>query len=171
MSKKDQNVVIGFFANEAAAQAAIESLKSWDKASQDIQLGAVGTITKEGDKVKTHVGRTTGKGASTGAVVGIIGGVLSGGATLVGGALTGGVLGGVIGTFFKKSLHLTKEEIQSLGAELDAGQVAVVVTCDGFEVEGTSEQLKSAGGRVRTYTVPEEALSEAAQAMGPAEEV
>jgi len=170
MSKKDQNVVIAFFADEDAAKKAIEALKGWDKASKDIKLGAIGTLTKKGDKVKTHVGRRTGSGVSTGAILGIIAAVLSGGATLVAGAVTGGFWGGILGTFFKKSLHLTKEEIQSLDAELDAGKAAVVVTCDDFEVEGTSEQLASAGGTVKTYTVPAEAIEEASQAIEEAGE-
>jgi hypothetical protein len=59
------------------------------------------------------LGRKTGKGAKTGAIIGIIAAVLSGGATLVGGIVAVAVGGGVLGTFFKNSLHLTKEEIQS----------------------------------------------------------
>jgi hypothetical protein len=42
----------------------------------------------------------------------------------------GGATGGVVGAFMKKSTHLTKEEIAQIGAELDAGRVAVVATCD-----------------------------------------
>ena len=158
----NENVVIGFFDGQGPADSAIEALKSWDKANDEIKLGAIGTIAKEGDKVKTHVGRKSGKGAAVGATIGVIGAVLSGGATLIGGAVAMGALGGVLGAFFKKSLHLNKEEIESIGLELDGGKVAVVVSCDDFEVEPTGEQLKNAGGTVRSYTIPEEALSEAA---------
>jgi uncharacterized membrane protein len=161
---KDQNVVIAFFASEEAANDASDLLKKWDKANNDIQLGAVGTIYKKDDKIKTKVGHKTGSGARTGAILGIIAGVLSGGITLVGGAVAGGAGGGILGSFFKKSLNLNKEEIASLGAKLDAGQVALVVTCDDNEVEGVSAQLKDSGGTLNTFTVPEEALDEAAKA-------
>jgi uncharacterized membrane protein len=161
---KDQNVVIAFFASEEAANEASDLLKKWDKANKDIQLGAVGTIYKKDDKIKTKVGHKTGSGARTGAILGVIAAVLSGGITLVGGVVAGGAGGGILGSFFKKSLNLNKEEIASLGAKLDAGQVALVVTCDDNEVEGVSAQLRDSGGTLTTYTVPEEALDEAAEA-------
>jgi uncharacterized membrane protein len=161
---KDQNVVIAYFASEEAANSAIDILKNWDKASKDIQLGAIGTMYKKDGKVKTKVGRKTGGGARTGAILGIIAGVLSGGITVVGGAVAGGAGGGILGSFFKKSLHLSKEEIAAMGEKLDAGNVAVVVTCDDSEVEGASAQLRDAGGTLTTFTVPEEALDEAAAA-------
>jgi hypothetical protein len=82
----------------------------------------------------------------------------------------GGALGGITGAFFHKSLHLTKEEIEQLGTELDAGRVAVVVTCDDVEVGPTSQQLTSSGGTVRSYAVPTEALEETAAAIEAAPE-
>jgi hypothetical protein len=94
--------------------------------------------------------------------------VLSGGATLVAGALAGGIFGGVAGAFLKKSMHLTKEEIQSIGNELEGGKVALVVTCDDFEVEPTSEQLRLAGGVIQTYTIPAEVVEEASRAIDEA---
>ena len=158
-------VIVATFGDESAADQAVKALKSWDKASDEIKLGAVGTIYKKDDKIKTHVGRKTGKGAKVGAAVGVIAAVLSGGITLVGGVISGGVLGSVAGAFFKKSLHLTTGEIEAIGAELDAGRVAVVVTCDEDEAEPTRAQLTAAGGSVKTYLVPPELLSETAAAM------
>ena len=38
----DHQVVLGIFPNEAAADAAVESLKSWDQATDEIKLGAIG---------------------------------------------------------------------------------------------------------------------------------
>ena len=49
---KNDHVVIAFFASEAAANTAIDGLKAWDKANDHMKLGAIGTISKEGDKVK-----------------------------------------------------------------------------------------------------------------------
>ena len=62
---KNENVVVAIFPNQVAADQAIDGLKSWDQASADIKLGAIGTIVKEGDKVKTHVGHKTGRGAAS----------------------------------------------------------------------------------------------------------
>jgi outer membrane lipoprotein SlyB len=166
MSKdKNDHVLIALFGNEDAANQAIVFLKDWDLASDDIKLGAIGTITKQGDKVKTNVGRKTGKGAKVGAVLFVASAVLSGGGTLVASAATGAAAGGVAGSFFKKSTNLTKEEIQQLGTKLEVGHIAVIVTCDEDEMEATSAKLSDAGGQVQSYAVPAEALDEATQAV------
>ena len=46
---KNDNVVITFFANDAAAQEAIDGLKVWDKSNDHMKLGAIGVISKDGD--------------------------------------------------------------------------------------------------------------------------
>lgn len=157
----NENVVIGFFADKDAADDAIDGLKKWDKANDHIKFGAIGTITKDGDKVKTHVGRKTGKGALIGAGVGVIAAVLTGGASILGTT----VLGGALGAFFKNSTGLTKDDIQAIGDELDAGKVAVMVPCDEWEIESAEEFLKASHATVRTYKVPTEALAAAAPAV------
>ena len=48
---KNDVVLIAFFADEAAAEKAIDELKLWDKNYDHIKLGAIGTISKEGDKI------------------------------------------------------------------------------------------------------------------------
>jgi len=166
--KENEHAVIAIYASEDAANSAIDALKSWDKANDDVKLGAIGTISKHGDKIKTHVGRKTGKGAKVGATVGVIAGVLSGGITLVGGAVAGAALGGVLGSFFKKSVGLTKEDIAQMGADLDAGRVAVVVACDENEVGPTSDQLREKGGTVRSYSMPAGTMQETAAAIDEA---
>jgi len=167
----NQNIhaVIAIFAGKAAAEQAIDALKRWDGANADIKLGAIGTITKEGDKVRTHVGRMTGKGTTVGAIIGVIAVVLSSGLTIVGGAVGGAALGGVVGTFMKQSLNLTEQEIQAIGAELDAGKVAVLVACDAYEIEGATAQLSNAGGAIRVYTISQDALAEVGQAVAVAD--
>ena len=166
---KNEHAVVAIFDNSAAADAAIDSLKSWDKANDEIKLGAIGVISKDGDKVKTQTGRKGGSGAKAGAIVGVIAGVLSGGVTLIGGALAGALGGGVLGSFFKKSIALSKEEIAQIGAELDAGRVAVVVACDDNEVEATSAQLAQAGGKVTNYAMPAGTLEATAEAIDAVE--
>ncbi len=166
---KNEHAVVAIFDNSAAADAAIGTLQNWDKANDEIKLGAIGVISKEGDKVKTHTGRKGGSGAKAGAIVGVIAGVLSGGVTLIGGALVGALGGGVLGSFFKKSIALSKEEIAQIGAELDAGRVAVVVACDDNEVEATSAQLAQAGGKVTNYAMPAGTLEATAEAIDAVE--
>lgn len=160
LKNENDNVVIAFFADRATADEAVDGLKTWDKINENFDLGAIGFITKEDDKIKTHVGRKTGKGAAIGAAVGIIGAVLTGGVSLI--ATTVG--GGVLGHFFKKSLNLTPEEIVQIGQELEGGRVAVVVLCDDFEIPLVTEYLQGSRGTVRTYKVSQEALAEAAAA-------
>jgi hypothetical protein len=157
---ENDNVVIAFFADQAAAEEATKGLKIWDKVNENFDLGTIGMIRKQGDKIKTQVGRKTGKGAAIGAAVGVIGAVLTGGASLI--ATTVG--GGVLGHFFKKSMSLTPEEIVQIGQELDGGRVAVVVLCDDFEIPLVTEYMEGSKGTVRTYKVPGEALAEAASA-------
>lgn len=166
MSKdKNEQVLVALFADRHAAEMASELIKGWDEANDDIKLGAIGTIAKEDGKVKTRVGHKTGRGAGVGAVVGIIAGVLTGGIALIPAAVGGGALGGVIGRFMKQSLHLTKEEIALIGQALDAGRVALVVTCDDYEVEPTRKQLAAAGGTVASFQVPSDAIEQALAGM------
>jgi uncharacterized membrane protein len=69
------------FADEAAADAAVEQIKAWDKASDDVKLGAIGVLVKdEKGKIKTHkVGPRKTKG---GAILGVLLGIVSGGVTV-----------------------------------------------------------------------------------------
>ena len=160
----NDQVVIAFFPSVEEAERAAEALKKWDDANDDVKLGAVGTISKDGDKVKTQLGRKTGKGLAVGAVLGVVAAAL-GPVGLIGGAIAGGALGGVVGSFLKKSVNLDKEAIAKIGAELDRGQVAVVVACDDFEVGPTSDPLALAGGTVHQFEVPTEALEEASRGI------
>ena len=164
---KNDNVVVAFFASAEAAEIAAEYLQNWDKASDDIKLGAVGTMVATPDgKIKTHVGRKAGKGAKTGAIVGMVAGVFTGGLTVIGGLVGGSVLGGVTGAFFKKSTNLTEDEMNKIAEELKRGKAAVVVTCYDHEVAATQDHLAMSGGTVWTYQVPAEALDEAAATWG-----
>jgi hypothetical protein len=163
----NENVVVAIFEDKAAAEAAIEQLKKWDKASDDIKLGAVGLLYKEGEKVKSEIGHQSGRGLKVGALVGIIAGVLTGGVGLLGGAAAGGLMGGATGAFFAKSLNLNEAECNALGMELDLGKAAVVVTCDEYEVKSTRLTLENAGGVTKVYVVPGEAVGEAAKALSP----
>jgi outer membrane lipoprotein SlyB len=162
---KNENVVIGFFATDDIAKEAIDGLKQWDKINYHIDLGEIGTITKEGDKIRTHVHGHAGAGAVVGATLGVIGTVLTGGLGLIGAAALGGGAGAALGHFFKKSLHLTPEEIEQIGKRIDGGEVAVVVNCDEDEIDEVTEYLTASQGSVQTYRVPSDALADAAEAV------
>jgi len=71
----DNQVILAVFADEAAADAAVESLKAWDKASDDIKLGAIGVLVlddKGALKVSKMGQRSTKKGAGIGLVLAIV---------------------------------------------------------------------------------------------------
>ena len=65
----ENQVVLGVFADEAAADAAVESLKAWDKASDEVKLTSIGVLVLD-DKgaLKTHKmgSRSKAKGAGIG---------------------------------------------------------------------------------------------------------
>src|SRR6478672_4481541 len=118
---KDSTLVLAYFDNEAAADEAAKAMKSWDKASDDVKLGAIGVLVKDDKgKVKTNKlgSRAGGSGAKTGIILGIIAAILSGGITLLGGVVAGAVGGGVLGSLFHKGLKLSEDDLKSLNTEL-----------------------------------------------------
>lgn len=160
---KNDQVVIAIFDSQDFANYGINLFKKWDDADGGVSLGSIGTISKdEKGKIKTHQPHKTGGGAKLGALLGVIAAILTGGTSWLVGAIGGTALGAVGGTFFKKSLHLDKEQVAKLGEHLDQGKVAVIVTCDEHEVAAVSEELTKVGGDIFTYSVPAEAIDEAA---------
>lgn len=147
---KNEHVVVAVFEDRTAAEVAIEHLKKWDKAKDDIKLGTIGLLYKEGNEVKSVIAHQSGAGAKVGALVGIITGVLKGGAGLVG------------GSFFAKSLHLNEAECNALGMELELGKAAVVITCDEYELTPIRSTLEHIGGVAKVYVVPGDAVNDAA---------
>ncbi len=167
MADKNKHLVIALFDSEAAADRAVESLKGWDKANESIKLGAIGVLVKDKDgKIKDHkLGRRdTIEGAGVGLVLGLIAGVLSGGLAILSGIVGGAILGGVLGTFIHKGLGMSKEDLDRLGAHLDAGRAAVGVIVEKGEVKDTEAKLTELGGKVETYEVKAEALQDVTKA-------
>ncbi len=100
----DKQVVLAIFKDEGAADAAVQSLKDWDKADEDIKLNAVGVLVLDDKgKVKTHkLGkRSVGKGAGIGLVLAIIAPPP---------LLVGVIGGGVLGALHHKGLGIKAEE-------------------------------------------------------------
>jgi uncharacterized membrane protein len=147
-----QELVLAFFANEDAADAAAKSLKAWEKASEYMKEEAIGVIAKDKDgKIKEHkLGRRAGKkGMGVGVVLGVIAAIPTGGLSLVGAT----VGGGVIGEFFHKGLKMTDEDVARVGRELDAGHAAVGVLAWDFETAAVAQELKELGGTPETHEV------------------
>jgi uncharacterized membrane protein len=165
---KNEQLVLGYFDSKDQAEQAADALKGWDKANEDIKLGAVAVLSKN-DKGKietTKLGpRNTGKGAKIGVIVGVIAGILTGGVSLVGGAIWGAVLGGGAGALSKKGIGLSKDEIDRLGAELENGHAALLVMVDENEVADTTAEVTRLGGKAQASAVAPEAVAQAEQAL------
>jgi hypothetical protein len=150
----DKRVVLAIFASEAAADAAVASLKSTDLAEGDaigvLALDASGQIKT--DKVGTH---STGKGAGIGLVLGLLGPV---------GIGAGVVGGGLLGRLHHKGLGLSEADRDRIAAELTDGKAAVGVLADAKEAATITAHLTSLGGTLEEHPVSDEALAEAAGA-------
>jgi len=159
----DNQVVLGIFADEAAADAAVESMKAWDVVSDDIKLGAIGVlVVDEKGALKTHkMGqRSTKKGAGIGLVLAIVAPP-----TL----LAGVVGGGILGAFHHKGLGLTDEDKARIGGELVGGKAAVGILVPTVEAGAVAGKLTELGGDVEAHDVSDEALAAAAEAAPEAE--
>ena len=159
----DTRVVLGIFAGEEDADAAVESLKAWDKADVDIKLESIGVLVLDDKgKIKTHkLGkRSVGKGAGIGLLLAVIAPP-----TLLAGIIGGGVLGAL----HHKGLGLSAEERDRIAAELTDGKAAVGVLAYVAQANAISDKLTELGGTARTIELTDEAAAEAA-AVAPAVE-
>jgi uncharacterized membrane protein len=155
-----RQVVLALFADEAAADAAVEQLKSWEDLSDDVKLNAIGVLVLDEDgKVKQHkLGRhDTGKGAGIGFILGLL-------AATAATAGVGLVVGAVIGRLIHKSLGLSKEETARLAGELQGGKAAVGVLVGEDEAGMVASKLAELGGAVAVHPVADVELADAAAA-------
>lgn len=160
----DKKLVLGIFADEAAADAAVEPLKAWDKGTEDVTLGAIGVlVVDDKGQIKEHkLGqRSGGKGAGIGLVLAVIAPP-----TL----LAGIVGGGILGHFHHKGLGLTPEDRARIVAELQGGKAAIGVLAIPIEAEVISMKLKELGGTPEIHDVSDEALEAVAAAAPEAAE-
>jgi uncharacterized membrane protein len=168
---KNDHLVVAYFDSKDQAEQAADSLKNWDKANEDIKLGALAVVSKN-DKGKVETSnlgpRNTGKGATIGVIAGAAAGLLSGGLTVVGGALLGGILGGGVGALSKQGIGLSQEDVDRMSSELDAGHAALLVMADEAEVADTTAELTRLGGRAQASPVAPEAVAQAEQALSAA---
>jgi len=154
----DKQLLLGIFADEAAADAAASSLKDWAGATKGIWLGAIGVIVvDESGHLKEHKlgARSSAKGAGIGLVLAVVAPP-----TL----LVGMVGGGILGHFHHKGLGLTAEDKERIGGELHGGKAAVGVLVADDEVAAISAWLTELGGDVEVHEATEEALEAVAAA-------
>jgi uncharacterized membrane protein len=173
MADAAELAVIAYFDSAGQAEQAAQDLMSWDKANDDIKLGAIGVLTKNDEgklQTKNLSSRNTGKGAKIGMGLGALAAVFSGGLTLIPTAIAGAAGGGLVGSLSKKGLGMSDEDLQQLSAQLDGGHAAILVMCDDPDVDATEAQLSASGGTVRrpADAVSSDALQQASQAAGAA---
>jgi len=160
-----KQLVLAFFENEAAADAAVNALKQWDKATKEVKLGAIGVLVKDDKgKIKTH--KLGARKTGTGAVLFGLAAVLTGGASL----LAGAVFGGIVGSLFRKGLGISKEDLARIDGELDGGKAAVAVLADADEATAISAKLAELGGAPESHEVSDAVVEEAAAAAEAAPE-
>jgi hypothetical protein len=154
----ENQVVLGVFADEAAADAAVESLKAWDKASDEVKLTSIGVLVlddKGALKINKMGSRSKAKGAGIGLVLAIVAPP----------TLLAGVVGGaVLGAFHHKGLGMKTEDKARIGAELTGGKAAVGVLAKGDEADLIAAKLAELGGDVEAIDVTDEALEAVAEA-------
>ena len=154
-----KTVVLAFFNDEATADDAVESLKAWDKADNDIKLNAIGVMALDDKgKLKTHkLGkRSVGKGAGIGLVLAVIAPP-----TLLAGVIGGGLLG----AFHHKGLGLKSGDRDRIASQLSAGKAAVGVLVSPSIAIDVSAKLTELGGSAEVHEVAEEAVAEVETAV------
>jgi len=158
----DNRLVVAIFPDEAAADSAGETLKSFDKATNELRLTSIGVLVlDENGQLKTHKmgSRSTAKGAGIGLLLAVVAPP----------TLLAGVVGGaVLGSFHHKGLALSDGERAALGKELTGGKAALGVLASDSDADRIAERLTQLGGQAEDYEVSDEALAAVAQAA-PAE--
>ena len=153
----EKQLVLSFFADEPAADAAAVELKDSGVAPGD----AIGILVLDdvGDLRVDKVGaRSWGVGAGVGACLVVLGPAALG-VGIVGGTLAGGL--------HHKGLKLSDEDKTRISADLGAGKAAVGVLAKIEDGPAIREQLTGAGGVTSSHDVVDEAALQAAAAEQP----
>jgi len=164
LANEDTQLVLAYFDSVDQADKAAKSLKSWDKANDDIKLGAIGVLHQtDNGKIKTkkYGQHNTGKGAKVGLLLGVLAAVLPA-VTLVGGIVTGVAGGGILGTFSRKGLGMSDEELGRMKGELTNGKAALAVIVAPNEVDMITAELKTLGGTPETHDAPTDDIEQVA---------
>ena len=150
----EKQLVLSFFADEPAADAAATSLKDSGVTSGEsmgiLVLDATGNL-----KVDKVGARDWGKGAGVGVCL-----VLLGPAAIGVGVLGGTAAGGLI----HKGLKLSDEDKARIAADLGAGKAAVGVLARIEDAAVVQKELTELGGMTSAHDVVDEAAVQAAAA-------
>ncbi len=171
MSKQNRQLIIAVFASPAAAHAAAQELKGWEKAAEEVKAGAIGILSPDGHGGirQEFVGsRATGKGAEIGAILGLIAAVPTGGLSLLAGAAGGGAGGAVLGSFYHQQLGLSSADRERLAKEIGSGSAAVGVLVSADEAEAVRAKLSELGGSPQAHEVTDTGVETANAAAGAA---
>jgi hypothetical protein len=158
----DKTVVISIFPDEAAADSAVDGLKSWAKDFKDVDLSAFGVLALDGNgKLKEHKmgSHSTAKGAGIGLVLAAI---------FPPTLLAGAVGGGILGRLHHKNLGVTQDEQEHLVGELQGGKAAVAVLSSAVDEPVIAAQLESLGGTPEEVSVTPQAIADADAAVAAA---
>jgi hypothetical protein len=150
----DKQLVLSFFTDESAADAAAAALKDSGITSGD----AIGLLVTDatGDLKVDKVGaRSWGAGAGVGAGLLVLGPAVIG-VGIVGGTLAGGL--------HHKGLKLSDEDKARISADLGAGKAAVGVLARIEDAPVIQERLRELGGATSSHDVVDEAALQAAAA-------
>jgi len=154
----EKQLVLSFFADEPAADAAATELKDSGVSSGDamgiLVLDATGSL-----KVDKVGARSWGAGAGIGACLVVLGPAMLG-VGLIGGTAAGGL--------HHKGLKLSDEDMTRIPADLGAGKAAVGVLAKIEDAPMIQERLTKLGGATSSHDVVDEAALQAAAAEGPA---
>ena len=152
----EKQLVISFFGDEPAADAAAMTLKDSGTASGD-SMGIL-VLDEAGDLKVDKVGaRSWGAGAGVGACLVVLGPA----------AIGVGILGGTAaGGLHHKGLKLSDEDKARIGADLSAGKAAVGVLAKIEDAPAIQAELTGLGGATSGHDVVDEAAVQAA-AAGP----
>lgn len=159
-----RKLVLGLFADEAAADAAVESLRAWDALDDDVKLHDITVMALDQDgKLKvSNLLRARAEGAAKGFGSGLIAVILAG---PIGPVLAVPVLGGIIGSLYRPGLGLDRQERERIAAELAGGKAAVgVLVKHEEEATAVSAKLAELRGAPETHEVSDEAEAAAEQA-------
>ena len=151
----DKQLVLSFFADEPAADAAATALKDSGITSGDavgiLVLDAAGNL-----KVDKVGARSWGAGAGVGACLLVLG------PAALGVGLLGGTAGGGL---HHKGLKLSDEDRARISADLGAGKAAVGVLARMEDAPMIQGQLTAQGGATSSHDVVDEAALQAAAAQ------
>ncbi len=148
----DKQLVLSFFADEPAADAAAVSLKDSGMTPGDaigiLVLDATGNL-----KVDKVGARSWGAGAGIGACLFVLGPAMLG-VGLLGGTAAGGL--------HHKGLKLTDADKTRISTDLGAGKAAVGVLAKIEDAPTIAKQLEELGGATSSHDVVDEAALQAA---------